>query len=55
MKGHSGTQLKLQLDDMNVFPLEENCGYDGFVVYDGNDTSGKKYGTCLNSCIDLSL
>ena len=44
VKGHEGTKLKLQLDDMNVFPLEKNCGYDGLVVYDGDSPLGRKFG-----------
>ena len=45
MKGHGGTKLNLELDDMNIFPLEKNCGYDGLVIYDGNSTKGRKYGS----------
>lgn len=45
IKGDSVQQLKFRLDDVNIFPLQEQCGYDGLVVYDGDDTSGKMYGT----------
>ncbi len=49
IKGDSVQQLKFRLDDVNIFPLQEQCGYDGLVVYDGDDTSGKMYGTWLKS------
>ena len=46
IRGQPGHQLRLQVLDAEVKPLQEDCGYDGVVIYDGPSENSPTHGEC---------